>query len=67
LVVVDEFLGSIVNVGDREVARRWYKICPARKTPEGLPAEPTEGELNLLLTDAPKFAEIRLRLECQES
>ena len=30
---------------DTEVARRWWMLCPARKTDDGQPEEPTQAEL----------------------
>jgi hypothetical protein len=48
--------------GDREIARRWWQLCPGRKTESGEPEEPTEGELNAICGDAERLAEIRSRL-----
>ena len=38
----------VATWSDEDVVRKWWMLCPARKTKEGLPAEPTEFELNLL-------------------
>ena len=46
----------------REVARRWLMLCPKRKLPDGSPAEPKETEINSIINDAVKLAQIRLRL-----
>ena len=48
---------------DTEVARRWLRLCPLRKTKD--PAEapgPSEAELNSIRNDAQRVAEIRARL-----
>jgi REP element-mobilizing transposase RayT len=47
---------------DEDVARKWWMLCPARKTKEGLPAEPTEFELNSIRNDAKGLKEKRVRL-----
>ena len=47
---------------DLEVARRWLRLCPIRKTENGEPEEPTEQELALVCGDPEKLAEFRLRL-----
>ena len=47
---------------DEDVARKWWLLCPARKTKEGLPAEPTEFELNSIRNDATGLKEKRVRL-----
>ena len=47
---------------DEDVARKWWLLCPARKTKDGLPAEPTEFELNLIRNDAKGLKEKRVRL-----
>jgi hypothetical protein len=47
---------------DREVARRWLRLCPVRKQAGDWPKEPPEPELNALTSDAAKLAEIRSRL-----
>ena len=46
---------------DTEVARRWLMICPKRKI-GGLPAEPSESELNSIRNCPVKLAEARKRL-----
>lgn len=45
-----------------EVARKWWKLCPARKDKDGSPAEPTEYELNSIGNDEKGVKEKRLRL-----
>ena len=47
---------------DDDVARKWWTLCPARKTKDGLPAEPTEFELNSIRNDARGLKEKRTRL-----
>ena len=47
---------------DTEVARRWLMLCPVRKTPDGLPEEPSEPEINTIRNDPSKLAAIRSRL-----
>jgi hypothetical protein len=47
---------------DDDVARKWWLLCPARKTNEGLPAEPTEFELNSIRNDKKGLTDKRLRL-----
>ncbi|RLT05948.1 MAG: hypothetical protein DWI22_12945 [Planctomycetota bacterium] len=47
---------------DEDVARKWWLLCPARKTKEGLPAKPTEFELNSIRNDARGLKEKRVRL-----
>lgn len=47
---------------DEDVARRWLMLCPIRKTPDGLPAEPSDPEIGMIGNDPPKLAAVRLRL-----
>ena len=47
---------------DREVARRWLMLCPRRTHEDGSPQSPTEPELNSIVTDEDKLADLRLRL-----
>lgn len=47
---------------DREVARRWMLLCPERHDQDGLPAEPTEAEINSIAGCAERLAEVRSRL-----
>ena len=47
---------------DEEVARRWWRLFPRRRTKTGDPAEPEEHELSAIYSDAEKLAEIRRRL-----
>ena len=47
---------------DEEVVRRWWRLCPERKDEQGRPAEPTELEIQSLLSDPAQVAEYRKRL-----
>ena len=47
---------------DVEVARRWLRLCPVRKSRDGEPEEPTDAEIAALTGLTEKLAEIRLRL-----
>lgn len=47
---------------DTEVARRWLRLCPLRKAPDGTAAEPTVKELNSIRNAPEKLAELRSRL-----
>jgi hypothetical protein len=47
---------------DREVARRWWMLCPKRSDKDGSPQAPTEPELNSITTDTDRLAELRTRL-----
>jgi hypothetical protein len=47
---------------DEEVARRWWRLFPKRRDPEGQLAEPEEQELGRLLADPRAVAERRRRL-----
>jgi hypothetical protein len=47
---------------DEEAARRWWQVCPARKTESGEPEEPTTAELAAISGNPQRLAEIRLRL-----
>ena len=47
---------------DEQVARRWLRLFPKRKAPGGDPAEPNEIELNQILLDPSRVAELRQRL-----
>lgn len=39
----------VASWSDIEVARRWWRICPDRRRPNGKPAIPTKKEINRLL------------------
>ena len=52
----------VATWNDTEVARRWLLLCPVRKTSEGLPAEPSDPEIDTLRNDPAKLATIRCRL-----
>lgn len=47
---------------DEEVARRWWNLFPKRRDKERNPKEPTAIELQMIMLDPEKFAEIRRRL-----
>jgi len=47
---------------DEQVARRWLRLCPLRKTADGRPAQPTDAELNMISGDPRRVAELRMRL-----
>ena len=52
----------VATWSDDEVAQKWWILCPARKTKEGTPAEPTEFELNSIRNDQTGLKEKRVRL-----
>jgi len=52
----------VATWNDAEVARRWLRLCPVRKTPDGQPAEPSETEIAALTGWPERLAEIRCRL-----
>jgi hypothetical protein len=52
----------VATWNDTEVATRWLRLCPPRKTAEGQSAEPTDAELNTIRNVPPRLAEIRRRL-----
>jgi hypothetical protein len=47
---------------DREVARRWLVLCPKRTGKAGAAKEPTEPELNSIVSNKDLIKELRLRL-----
>jgi hypothetical protein len=47
---------------DVEVARRWWNVFPKRRDDAGNATEPTDFELQMIMFDPAKMAEIRLRL-----
>ena len=47
---------------DEMVARRWLRLFPRRRKPNGRPAEPSDVELNQILLDPSRVAELRKRL-----
>ena len=47
---------------DEQVARRWLRLFPKRRNPDGSPAEPSQPELNMILHDPKVLAERRRRL-----
>ncbi len=46
---------------DEEVARRWWMLCPQRKSRDGEPLEPTRAEIDAVVNDPDKLATIRRR------
>ena len=52
----------VENWPDEQVARRWLKLFPKRRNPNGESAEPLESEMNQLLSDADLILKIRKRL-----
>ena len=47
---------------DIEVARRWWYLFPQRKDADGEAADPTDADLQMLVSDAEALAERRARL-----
>jgi len=47
---------------DSEVAQRWLRLCPKRRKTQTPPSEPSQSDLNKLLSDAEKVKQIRSRL-----
>ncbi len=47
---------------DTEVARRWWRLFPGRRDARGRAAEPTAGELKVLMHDPARIKELRRRL-----
>ena len=47
---------------DQEVARRWLRLFPRRREPDGSPAEPNEAEVASLVNQPAVLAERRRRL-----
>jgi hypothetical protein len=45
-----------------EVARRWLRLFPQRRNPDGTAAEPTEAEIKSISGNRKRLAEIRTRL-----
>jgi hypothetical protein len=52
----------VAGWSDVEVARRWWFLFPKRRDKEGNPLEPTDCELQMIIANPEKFAEIRARL-----
>lgn len=48
---------------DEEVARRWWQLYPKRRNPDGTPAEMTDSDMKMMLSDPAKLAEWRRRLK----
>ena len=47
---------------DLEIARRWWLLSPQRWDEDGKPAEPTKHDLNALVAEEKRVAELRSRL-----
>lgn len=47
---------------DREVVRRWLRICPEKRLPDGTPEPPTEKQMQYLLGQPKEVEERRRRL-----
>jgi hypothetical protein len=47
---------------DEEISRRWWMVCPFRRTSDGLPAEPNPAEIDTIQNNLEKLAAVRLRL-----
>jgi hypothetical protein len=52
----------VATWNDREVALRWWRICPERRNEKGEAAEPLPCELNQWLDDPAEMTELRGRL-----
>jgi hypothetical protein len=52
----------VASWDDTEVARRWLMLCPRKRSRDGSPCPPTEGQLNSIRNDPSKLKEIRSRL-----
>jgi hypothetical protein len=47
---------------DEEIARRWSRLAPAADIATGEPVEPSESDLNMILSDLERVIELRRRL-----
>jgi hypothetical protein len=52
----------VAEWSDREVARRWWMLCPLRKDDSGQAEEPTEADLNAIRGNQKKLEAVRSRL-----
>jgi REP element-mobilizing transposase RayT len=52
----------VASWSDKEVAQRWLRLHPKRRKKNGDPAEPSEPELNMIVNNPARLAELRLRL-----
>ena len=52
----------VAGWSDAEVARRWWNVFPQRRDKAGNAQEPTAFELQMIMANAVRFAEIRQRL-----
>jgi len=50
------------NAADEEIALRWWHLFPKRRNAQGAPEEPTDGELDLILSASGRVDELRTRL-----
>lgn len=46
---------------NEEVARRWFRLCPPRDN-NGLPVEPSDFDIEMLVSNTSKIAALRVRL-----
>ena len=61
-VIVRNRPDVVANWSDAEVARRWWNLFPKRRDDDGHPKEPNDFELQMIIADPVRFAEIRQRL-----
>jgi hypothetical protein len=52
----------VASWSDREVARRWLRICPVARTSDGQSEEPSDSDLGTITSNPEQLAEIRERL-----
>jgi REP element-mobilizing transposase RayT len=52
----------VASWSDNEVAQRWLRLYPQRRDKHGEPAEPSEPELNMIVNNPDRLAELRRRL-----
>ncbi len=53
---------KVTSWTDQDIARRWLQICPVRKDHHGIPLEPTEQEIDIIISNPEKIKELRKRL-----
>ena len=61
-VVVRNRPDVVKSWSDDEVARRWWKLLPQKRKPDGIPTDPREFDLSMSTADPEKLAEVRKRL-----
>ena len=52
----------VQNWSDEEIALRWKSLFPPRDPATGKPAEPSECDLNMILSNPERVVELRVRL-----